>query len=435
MSTKHDTLHLRSDEVQELLSRPPHALIRYGILIISLIVICGLAAGFFFSYPDRVEGAVSITSSTPPVWVVSRSEGMLSQLFCTDQQEISTGDILAVIDNPASTDDVLRLQSLLRKTTFEENKVSYPEELLRERFELGNIQSAFTQFVVAAIAYRNFLQLNLNEKEQSILHQQLKNRDDYRTIVLRQIATKEKEVDIARSVYLRDKQLFMQKVLSESDLEQAEQLLLIRQNELEQLKTTASLESIETLQLSGSLQKLSVQQQREKNQLFTELTSAMMELETALSNWQYNYLLTAPVSGRVSFNGIWNEQQYITNNQKLMAIVASAPASLTGRMLMPVSGAGKVTTGQLVLVKIDDYPYLEFGMLKGRVKKIALVPDKQYYAVEIAFGEGLNTTTGQLLKLQGELTGSAEIITNHRSLFARIMSPLVHLLNRSSAMD
>lgn len=433
-TTSKNDIQLRSEEVQEILSRPPHALIRSGIIIISVIIITSITFGFFFTYPDRVQGNVSVTSSAPPVWVIARSEGLLSELFCDDQQVVEKDEILAVIDNPASTDDVLRLSTLLQQTVFEENNVSYPEELITDRFEVGAIQQTYTQFILAAIAYRNFLQLNLTEKEQNIISQQLKNRKEYRSIVLRQIATKEKEVEIARSAYLRDKQLFNSQVLAESELEQAEQVLLSRQNELEQLKTTASVESIETSQLSGSLQKLSVQQQREKNQLYAELKSSMMELETALGNWQYNYLLKAPEAGKISFNGLWNVQQYISKDQKIMAVVPESPATLSGRMLMPVSGAGKVETGQLVLVKIDDFPYLEFGMLEGRVKKTSLVPDKQFYSVEIEFNRGLTSTTGQTLQLQGELNGQAEIITNKRSLMTRILSPIFYQLNRSKSL-
>ena len=119
----------------------------------------------------------------------------------------------------------------------------------------------------------------------------------------------------------------------------------------------------------------------------------------------------------------------------MMAIISDTLTSLSGRMQMPVMGAGKVTEGQLVLVKIDDYPYLEFGMLKGTVSNISLVPDKQYYAVEVIFEKGLTTTTGQLLQLQGELNGQAEIITNKRSLMERILAPVFHLLNRSKALN
>jgi len=43
-----DKIELRSDEVQEILSRPPHSLIRYGISIICGVMLV-LFVGSFFS--------------------------------------------------------------------------------------------------------------------------------------------------------------------------------------------------------------------------------------------------------------------------------------------------------------------------------------------------------------------------------------------------
>jgi len=36
-----------------------------------------------------------------------------------------------------------------------------------------------------------------------------------------------------------------------------------------------------------------------------------------------------------------------------------------------LQGAGKVKTRQTVNVKFDGYPYMEFGMVKGKVKNIS----------------------------------------------------------------
>jgi HlyD family secretion protein len=50
------------------------------------------------------------------------------------------------------------------------------------------------------------------------------------------------------------------------------------------------------------------------------------------------------------------------------------------------------------------------------------------YAVEVAFPQGLQTNTRKTLPFTGELTGTAEIITDDRSVFSRILSPLDFLL-------
>ena len=45
---------LKSEEIQEILSRPPHALIRWGITVFFMVISFLFIGGCFFSYPDTV---------------------------------------------------------------------------------------------------------------------------------------------------------------------------------------------------------------------------------------------------------------------------------------------------------------------------------------------------------------------------------------------
>lgn len=45
-------------------------------------------------------------------------------------------------------------------------------------------------------------------------------------------------------------------------------------------------------------------------------------------------------------------------------------------MKVSSSGFGKVQRGQEVNVKLNGFPYMEFGILKGLVKSISQVPEK-----------------------------------------------------------
>ncbi|MDR0505267.1 MAG: hypothetical protein LBH32_00395 [Dysgonamonadaceae bacterium] len=42
-------------------------------------------------------------------------------------------------------------------------------------------------------------------------------------------------------------------------------------------------------------------------------------------------------------------------------------------MLLPASGAGKVKIGDKVAIKLENYPYKEFGYIEGKVKSLSLV--------------------------------------------------------------
>ena len=61
-------IELRCEEVQEILTRPPHALIRWGITAFFGVLALLFIGGCFFKYPDIVSAEITITTEHPPVW-------------------------------------------------------------------------------------------------------------------------------------------------------------------------------------------------------------------------------------------------------------------------------------------------------------------------------------------------------------------------------
>ena len=59
--------------------------------------------------------------------------------------------------------------------------------------------------------------------------------------------------------------------------------------------------------------------------------------------------------------------------------------------------SGKVKPGQKVNIKLSGYPYLEFGMVRGVIKSISLVPSRDAYIIEIDLPDGLTTLYGMKL--------------------------------------
>ncbi|MBP1664948.1 MAG: HlyD family efflux transporter periplasmic adaptor subunit, partial [Bacteroidetes bacterium] len=415
-----DKIELRSDEVQEILSRPPHALIRYGVSIFCGVIMVLFVGSFFFRYPDIVQGDVVITTENPPLWLVAKSTGKIKELMCSDKQEVKQGEILAVIENSASTADVQLLNQLLSTVHISDSSYYIPNLLWIKSFELGSIQSNFSAFTKAAMNYDNFLTLNLTTQEKTSLQKQISNRQIYASNLEQQLDMKKKELILSKSAYERDVKLFRQKVISPSDMEISEQAYLNKQQELQQLQTSISLQNVEFSQMKESVNKLSMQYLQEKHQLFSELKSTQRELIATIENWQQTYVLIASQSGIVSFNTFWKRNQYVNTGDKVFAIVSHKPGQLIGKIKVPASGSGKVAIGQKVNIKVSGYPYLEYGLLQAKTTNISLVPTNDYYVVEVSFPKGLCSTVNKELKFTGELSGSAEVITENRSLMERI---------------
>ena len=166
-------VELRSEEVQEILSRPPHALIRYGISVITGVLFVIFIGSFFFRYPDIVNGEVIITTENPPIWLVAKSTGRISEISCADAQIVKQGTILGIIENPATTKDILLVRDLLKDVVINEGYCLIADSLLTSSFELGSVQNSFSSFIRAAVNYNNFLTLNLSNQDKLSLEKQI----------------------------------------------------------------------------------------------------------------------------------------------------------------------------------------------------------------------------------------------------------------------
>ena len=73
MNNTDDNLNLRSEEVQEILGRPPRSIVRWGITVVLLLVV-GLAIGsYFIKYPDVLQASITVSSENLPADVVAKS--------------------------------------------------------------------------------------------------------------------------------------------------------------------------------------------------------------------------------------------------------------------------------------------------------------------------------------------------------------------------
>jgi HlyD family secretion protein len=427
-TTNPDNIELRSEEIQDILTRPPHILVRAGISVICVVVFLLLVGSFFFKYPDIVQGEIVITTENPPVWMTANTTGKITELNCTDKSRVQQGQILAVIENPARTSDVLQVKEIMRQCVLSDSSLIFPPELLQTGYELGNIQNAYSAFLRSATDYTNFLTLNSIDKEKEALRLQINGRKRYSVELEKQLKLKGKELKIAQAGYEREKQLYEKGVNSRAEMDAAENALLSIHQSMQQFRISMASDRIEYGQLIESLSKLDIQYLQDKNRLLSVLKTAFGELLSSIENWEQIYLLISPIDGTVTFNSFWTKNQYVSAGNRILAIVPELPGKIIGKMQAQASGSGKIKTGQRINIKIQGYPYLEYGTLQGQVKTISLISNENIYSVEAELPQGLKTGTGKELYFTGELIGQAEIVTDDRSLFSRILSPLRYLL-------
>jgi hemolysin D len=138
--------------------------------------------------------------------------------------------------------------------------------------------------------------------------------------------------------------------------------------------------------------------------------------------------IVAPITGTVQQLAVHTEGGVVTPAQALMVIVPrdSVPeieASLENKDI------GFVRVGDPVTVKVDTYPYVRFGTLKGTVTAVtqdALVDDKgnARFAIRVALTEQALQKPGATLPIAAGMTVSAEVKTGTRRVISFVLDPL-----------
>lgn len=171
-----------------------------------------------------------------------------------------------------------------------------------------------------------------------------------------------------------------------------------------------------------------MEQIREANNLDIALKTTYNELLVSINDWELNYLFVSPASGILSYNHIWQKNQNVNGGDRVFSIVSKNTGSIIGKMKLPTNGSGKVIPGQRINISVTGYPYMEFGFLTGRVVSVSLLADEEStYTVTVSLPQDLCTSYNKTLKFKGELLGTAEVITDERSITERLFSPLRYL--------
>lgn len=414
-----------NNELQELLGRMPGWAARWGSTMV-LLLFCALIFGsWMIHYPEIIQSRLVIITVNPPVSVVAKCDGRLQKLFVSDNQRVSKGDVLALIENMAKYDDVIKLKSLLDSIHF--NK-SNPDSILMidffEDLNVGDIQYSYTQFLKAYDAFRSFSKLNYSERLILSLNLQIADYQNQLKQQERKIYLLQEELKIAEKQKERNKVLFEKGIISKNAFEKYEAQVIEKQYNIEEAQAQLGNLKLKIAEIEQRKLDIDLTGKDNRNQYFSSLLLAGQNLESEIEKWIQTYLLKAPQDGIVTFTNYWHENQNVVNGHTVFKIVPENQEKITGKLVIPMSGAGKVKAGQKVNVKFDSYPFQKYGIVKAELIKISLVPEQNVYVAEVGFPNGLKTTYNKELMLRQEMTATAEIITEDLRLFERFFYPL-----------
>ncbi|MCW3103396.1 MAG: HlyD family efflux transporter periplasmic adaptor subunit [Bacteroidetes bacterium] len=429
--TEEKEIHLRTEEVNELLTATPRWIIRWGISLVFIIMLLALTLSFFIRYPDTLTASALITTINPPVTLVAKTSGKISALKVTNGQPVKKGDVLLVIDNTADYRTVFMIDSLLDHLAPGSGSGISPASLNEKEWNgTGELTPAFLILLESYSDYRLFLEMNPQQQEIAIINKELEEysrlQDKYQT----QESIYREELALVETDFNRYNSLLREQSIAIKEFEDKKREYLSAKRNYESVKISALNNKLMINNLEKSRLQLQMQAWQEKEKHEQELKQSIQSLKAGIESWKQTYLLKAPIDGTASLFSFWTKGQHIKEGDEVLSIVPSEKQEVIARLTMSAQNSGKLQPGQTANIKLSNYPYQEYGMLKGTIKRISKMPKDNNYSIEVSLPEGLLTSYHKQLEYRENMAGTADVITDELSVSGRVFRQFREIMNR-----
>lgn len=414
-----ETITLRSEEVQEILTRVPHWMIRWGSVVVLIIILSLFFVSWFIKYPDIVSAPIVITTNTPPEKIIAKVSGKIESILVNDKANVLRNTPLAVIENAANYKDVFALSQAITKV--QNSLITFPFDDF-ENAQLGEVESTFAVFQKEYISDQLNTQLKPYAVEGSAQSYESIQIRERLNLLESQKSINQQELELQKIDVERYDGLYKKGIIAAQELEKHKlSYLQVERNYKSLLSTISQLKS-SLNELNRNKRTTTINENKENVNLQRNLLQSFYLLKKALRDWELNYVLRASIDGKVSFLQLWAPNQTVTAGDNVFAIIPSNENGYIGKLKAAVQNSGKIKVGQKVNIRLANYPDREFGMLTGTIINISLTPDKENnLLLNVALPNGLQTSYKKQITFQQEMSGTADIVTEDLRLIERLL--------------
>jgi HlyD family secretion protein len=413
-------LDVHSEEVQEIIGRPPHWLIRWGITAFFGVLAAVIASASIIRYPEVIPASLRLTATDAPQSVESRITGKIVKLLVENNQSVHEGDLLAWMQSTANHEQVLQLSAMVDSMSYWLQNEA-PEGIFHEIHlptfnNLGEIQHSFQVFEQSMREYLSYQPGGYFSRQRTIMDKELGFILQLHEKLLVQKELQQADYELAQREYEIQKRLAEGGHIAPIELARAEQAFASRRLPLQQTESAI----IHNLVSQTAKEKEIMELDKRINEQQTVFFQSLHGLRSTINEWKATYLITAPFSGKVVFAGILQVNQTISTGQEVFYIQPEN-TQFFGELAVSQQSFGKTHVGQRVMVRFNGYPFHEFGSVYGEVDYFSDFPvrDSLFFA-KVHFPDGLTTNYGREIIPRNGMTGQAEIITQDMRLLQRV---------------
>jgi len=396
---------------------PKSLIVKSTVAIVFVLALLPFIA-WLLEYKDTISAPLTITTKATPVDVYTRTAGELVVME-DNEAVVSTGTPLARIVNTADYDDVLTLKDKLQ--TENSAPLAIGKDLcLAKGLQVGELQPALVAVIKAVEDQQTFLKTDQHQALIQSRKLQIQHYQNRKNILLEKAGFLAEDIAATNKIAKDDQSLYEKDAISRRAAE------LSSQAEIE--KAIADLDNKTSINdLDISIEALNLKNIELKSSFDSKLLSltntikdALQLLENKLDAWELKYVLKANIDGIVLHKDYLTNYRFVDGSEKVFSLLPNKEKHYFGLLQLPFEGASKVKDSLEVYVKLNNYPFMEFGVLKGQVTDISKVPFDNHYNVQIGF-DSLISTYNDTFQLSPLMLGVGEVIVDRKSLYDRIM--------------
>ena len=415
----YNEIELRSEEVQDILTKIPHWIIRWGSLVVLVILLLLFLVSWMVKYPDIITTEITITTQIPPEKLVAKTSGKIQAILIDDKAIVNVNTPLAVIENAANYKDVFLLKAITDTISLSNSK--FPFEKLQAA-QFGEIENSFAMFQKEYIASELNKQLQPYKVESSAQSFESKQLRERLQLLEGQKEINQSELKLLKTDVERYEKLFKKGIISAQEIEKQRLIYLQAEKNYKSLLSSISQLKSSINELNRSSKTTVINESTTSINLERSVMQSFYQLKKAIKDWELNYVFRSSVKGTVSFLQIWSENQTINAGENMFSIIPSTEKGYIGKVKAVAQNSGKLQIGQKVNIRLANYPDREFGVIEGKLKTISLTPDKEgNLLLNIELPNGLQTSYKKQINFQQEMTGTADIVTEDLRLLERLL--------------
>ncbi|WP_162235834.1 HlyD family secretion protein [Pedobacter sp. Leaf216] len=419
---------VNSQELEDVISAIPSWIIRWGITLMLCILLLFIGFSSIIKYPEIVKVPLKINSINSPKSIMAKHDGKLISILVKDNQWVKKGDALGFLETSANPEHIkLMVEQVEKLRAYFSGKIknfpySFPNDL-----NLGELQDVYQELYQQYQEYQATDENGFYQQKKVLLIRDLAISQAKENYIKEQGKLQTREEKNRERTYKAYQQLYEKKVISTNEFIDEENKYLSSKFP----KNSNELAVLENNSMENSKQKeiLDVE-----NTIFIQKTKFQQAINRCLSEiraWQIKNVLSAPIDGRVVFAGVIQLNQNVFQNQEIF-IINPGDEDFFGEITIPQYQIGKVRTGQQVLIKLHSFPYEKYGMVYGKLDKIADAALRDsIFSARISINKIVKVDGERPVRLKDGLTADADIITEQLTLLERFTGNIIKMFKKN----